>query len=123
MSDYRPPVDDIEFVLNHVVDLGRLCRYGAFAHTDPDTVRNVLEEAGRFAADVLAPLNRIGDQQGSTMQPDGSVRTPDGWAKAYKQYVDAGWGGVGGDPEYGGGGFPATVGIAIQEVLCAANKS
>ena len=68
MSDYRPPLEDIDFVLNHVVDLGRIARYEAFAHADPDTVRGVLDEAGRFAAEVLAPLNRVGDQQGSTMR-------------------------------------------------------
>ena len=123
MSDYRPPLAELDFVLNHVVDLGRLAGYDAFRHADPDTVRGVLDEAGRFAAEVLAPLNRVGDLQGSQLQPDGTVRTPDGWAKAYRQYVDAGWGGVAGDPEYGGGGFPWTVGLAIQEMLGSANKS
>jgi alkylation response protein AidB-like acyl-CoA dehydrogenase len=105
MTDYRPPLRSLDFVLNHVVDLAGLARYEPFAHADPDTVRGVLEEAGRFASEVLAPLNRVGDLQGSQLQPDGTVRTPDGWSKAYRQYVDAGWGGVAGDPDYGGGGF------------------
>src|SRR5690606_907813 len=67
MSDYRPSRAELDFVLNHVVDLGRLARYDAFRHADPDTVRGVLEEAGRFAAEVLAPLNRVGDLQGSQL--------------------------------------------------------
>jgi len=104
MTDFRPPLRDIDFVLNHVVDLANLASYDAFAHADPDTVRGVLEEAGRFAAEVLAPLNRVGDRQGSRLEPDGTVHTPEGWSKAYRQYVDAGWGGVAGDPDYGGAG-------------------
>jgi alkylation response protein AidB-like acyl-CoA dehydrogenase len=123
MTEYRPPLRDIDFVLNHVVDGTRLATYEPFHHADPETVRGVIEEAGRFASEVLAPLNRVGDVQGSRLQPDGSVRTPDGWAKAYRQYVDAGWGGVAGDPAYGGGGFPWTVGLAIQELVGSANKA
>jgi alkylation response protein AidB-like acyl-CoA dehydrogenase len=123
MTDYRPPLQAIDFVLNHVVDLTGLASYDAFTHADPVTVRGVLDEAGRFATEVLAPLNRVGDQQGAQLQPDGSVRTPDGWAKAYRRYVDAGWGGVAGDPGYGGGGFPWTVGLAIQELVGGANKA
>src|SRR5687768_910256 len=117
MSEYRPPLPDIDFVLREVVDLAGLAGYETFAHADPDTVHGVLAEAGRFAAEVIAPLNRTGDVQGSQRAEDGSVRTPDGWAKAYKQYVDAGWGGVGFDPAYGGGGFPWTVAVAIQELI------
>ena len=120
---YRPPVAAIDFVLNDIVDLPRLATFPEFAHADPATVREALEEAGRLFAEVIAPLNRIGDQQGSQLQPDGSVRTPDGFREAYAQYRDSGWGGVGFDPAYGGGGFPWVVTIALQEMLCAANKA
>ena len=120
---FRPPVRDIEFVLNEIVDLRRLASLPEFAHADPATVRDALEEAGRLFAEVIAPLNRVGDTQGSRWQPDGSVKTPDGFREAYAQYRDSGWGGVGFDPAYGGGGFPWVVTIALQEMLCAANKS
>jgi alkylation response protein AidB-like acyl-CoA dehydrogenase len=122
-AEYRPPVHDIDFVLNEIVDLRALSTLPPYGHADPATVRDALEEAGRFFAEVIAPLNRVGDRQGSHLQPDGSVRTPDGFREAYEQYRASGWGGVGFDPGYGGGGFPWVVTIALQEMLCAANKS
>ncbi len=120
---FRPPLRDIDFVLNEIVDLERLSTFPEFAHADPATVRDALEEAGRLFADVIAPLNRIGDTQGSRLQPDGSVKTPDGFSDAYAHYRDSGWGGVGFDPAFGGGGFPWVVTIALQELLCASNKA
>ncbi|HEV8295671.1 MAG TPA: acyl-CoA dehydrogenase [Acidimicrobiales bacterium] len=123
MTAFQPPLRHIDFVLNHVVDLAGLARYPAFAHADPDTVRGVLEEAGRFAAEVIAPLDQVGDRQGAEHQADGSVRMPDGFATAYSRYVEAGWPGVGFDPAYGGGGFPWVVALAIQELLSASNRA
>jgi alkylation response protein AidB-like acyl-CoA dehydrogenase len=122
-TEFRPPVAAIDFVLNEIVDLGRLATWPQFAHADPATVREALDEAGRLFAEVIAPLNRVGDVQGSRLQPDGSVRTPDGFREAYEQYRASGWGGVGFDPAYGGGGFPWVVTIALQELLCASNKA
>ena len=122
-TEFHPPLRAIDFVLNEVVDLGHLATLPGYEHADPQTVRDALEEAGRLFADVVAPLNRIGDKQGSQLQPDGSVKTPDGFKEAYAQYRDSGWGGVGFDPAYGGGGFPWVVTIALQEMLCAANKA
>jgi alkylation response protein AidB-like acyl-CoA dehydrogenase len=74
-------------------------------------------------AEVVAPTNQVGDQQGSQRQPDGTVVTPDGFREAYAQYVDAGWGAVPFDPEYGGGGFPWLVAVALQELLSSANMA
>ena len=74
-------------------------------------------------ADVVAPLNRVGDVAGSTLDGDGNVTTPAGFKEAYRQYVEAGWGAVPFPAEYGGGGFPWLVGIAMQEMLTSANMA
>lgn len=123
MSDYAPPLDDIRFVLDNVVDLAALAKLPGFEHADPATVHGVLEEAGRFFAQEFAPLNRVGDLQPSRRNDDGSVTTPEGFKEAYRRYVDAGWAGVPFPPEYGGGGFPWLVAIAMQDILTAANMA
>ena len=122
MSDYTPPLDDIDFVLTHLCDIEELSRLEPFTHADPATVRGVVEEAGKFMASAVAPLNHPADQQGLTLS-DGVVTTPDGFKEAYAQYVDAGWGAVAFDPEYGGGGFPWVVGVALQELLTTASMA
>jgi 3-(methylthio)propanoyl-CoA dehydrogenase len=122
VADYKPPSRDISFVLDHLVDLDELCQFEPFAHTDAATIGGVLEEYGRFVADVIGPLNRPGDVQGSVHDPaTNTVKTPDGFPDAYGQYVAAGWGAVPFDPAYGGGGFPWLVGIAMQELVSSAN--
>ena len=110
MSDYPPPLDELRFVLEHVTDLGALAELPGYEHADPTTVAGILEEAGRFFAEQFAPLNRVGDVQHSRRNDDGSVTTPEGFAKAYQRYVEAGWPAVPFRPEYGGGGFPWLVG-------------
>jgi len=122
VTAYIPPLDDMAFVLRHLCDLEELAKLEPFTHADPATVLGVLEEGGRFMADVVAPLNHPADRQGLTFR-DGEVVTPDGFKAAYAQYVDAGWGAVAFDPEYGGGGFPWVVGIALQELLTTASLS
>ncbi len=121
MAEYVPPLDDIRFTLEHVTDLAALAELPGFEHADPETVAGLLEEAGRFFAEQFAPLNRIGDVQHSHRNADGSVTTPEGFAKAYHRYVDAGWPAVPFPPEFGGGGFPWLVGVAMQEELTSAN--
>ena len=123
MSEYRPPLEDIEFTLNHVADLPEVSKLDGFQHLDADTVSGILSEAGRFFAEVIAPLNWIGDQQGSTLDESGQVRTPDGFKEAYRKYVEAGWGGAHVAEEYGGGGLPYTVGIVLQEMFKSANMA
>ena len=124
MADYRPPLRDIDFVLDHVADLSGLCELPVYSHLDPDTVKGVLEENARFVADVIAPLNRVGDIETSVFDPaTNTVRTPTGFADAYGQYVAAGWGGVPFPEDYGGGGFPWLVGIAMQEFISSANMA
>jgi 3-(methylthio)propanoyl-CoA dehydrogenase len=121
MAGYVPPLDDIRFTMEHVTDLATLAALPGFEHADPETVAGLLDEAGRFFAEQFAPLNRLGDVQHSHRHPDASVTTPDGFAKAYHRYVDAGWPAVPFPPEFGGGGFPWLVGTAMQEELTSAN--
>ncbi len=124
MADYRPPLRDVNYVLDHLVDLDGLCALPAYSALDADTIKGVLEENARFVAEVIAPLNRIGDTVGSIFEPaTNSVRTPDGFIDAYRQYVDAGWGGVPFPEVYDGGGFPWLVGIVMQEFISSANMA
>jgi 3-(methylsulfanyl)propanoyl-CoA dehydrogenase len=123
VSDYSVPLDDMRFVLEHVTDLDGLAKLPGYEHADPTTVRGILEEAARFFEEQFAPLNRVGDVQHSRRNDDGSVTTPDGFGKAYRRYVEAGWPAVQFPPEFGGGGFPWVVGIAMQEMMTAANMA
>jgi 3-(methylsulfanyl)propanoyl-CoA dehydrogenase len=123
VSDYSAPLDDMRFVLEHVTDLDGLAKLPGYEHADPATVRGILEEAARFFEEQFAPLNRVGDVQHSRRNDDGSVTTPDGFGKAYRRYVEAGWPAVQFPPEFGGGGFPWVVGIAMQEMMTAANMA
>jgi alkylation response protein AidB-like acyl-CoA dehydrogenase len=123
MSEYSPPVDDIMFTLRTVAAIDEIAEMDDFAEFDAGYVEPMLEEAGRFAAEVIAPLNRVGDQQGASLQADGTVVTPEGWADAYQRYVQGGWGAVPFDPEYGGGGLPLVIGVAIQEMVTASSMA
>ena len=123
MPEYTAPLRDMRFVLEHLVDLDAVVTLPGFDHVDAAGVYAVLEENARFMEDLIAPLNRVGDVQGSVRNDDGSVTTPDGFKQAYQAYVDAGWGGVPFPAEYGGGGFPWLVGIAMQEMLTSANMA
>src|SRR5690349_5278713 len=92
-AGYSPPIADMRFVLEHLVELPGLSELTSFAHADPETVHGLLEEFGRFVTEVLAPLDRVGDVESSRLDPStGQVTTPPGWSDAYSQYVDAGWG-------------------------------
>jgi alkylation response protein AidB-like acyl-CoA dehydrogenase len=123
MSDYRPPLKDIRFVLTHIVDLGSLAAEGSYTVDDPDLVFGALDEAGRLAAEVIAPTNRVGDTEGSVLAEDGGVTTPDDFKKAYRQFVDAGWPAAAFPEEWGGGGIPWVAGLAIAEMVTTANMA
>jgi alkylation response protein AidB-like acyl-CoA dehydrogenase len=122
MSQYTAPIDDIRFVLNHVLDAqSQFARLG-HADASPDVVDAVLEEAARFTGTVLAPLNAVGDQQGCSHDPaTGDVATPAGFKAAYDQFVEAGWPGLTADPVHGGQGLPHLLGLAVNEMINAAN--
>ncbi len=123
MTDYAPPLRDIRFVLDEVADLPGLLAAERFNHVDLDTVHLVLEEVGRFMAEVVAPTNRIGDQEGAVWHPDGSVTLPAPFKQAYDRMVEAGYGAIPFDPDFGGGGFPWVSALAIQEMLTSANMA
>ncbi|MEM8708378.1 MAG: acyl-CoA dehydrogenase [Actinomycetota bacterium] len=121
MSDFRSPIADITFALRNVADLDGLAALEGYEHTDPDLVDGLLAEAGRFFDEVVAPTNRDSDTVGSTWHPDGSVDSAPGLQKAWAQIVESGWGGVAFPEEYGGGGFPWLLGLAVQEMFASAN--
>lgn len=123
MTDFRPPVADLAYALKHVVGYERIAELPGFEHADYDTVTEILEEVGGFMAEVVAPTNRAGDVEGARLNADGTVTTPTGFAAAYAAYVDAGWGSVPLPEAFGGGGFPRTIGLAIQELMMEANMA
>jgi alkylation response protein AidB-like acyl-CoA dehydrogenase len=112
---FNAPLRDIRFTLNDVVGLKSLDRTGAFDDLSDEIIDAVLGEAARVATEVVAPLNVIGDQQGSQLV-DGVVKTPDGFAAAYQTLSEGGWMGVPFDPAYGGQGLPKALGLAVQEM-------
>jgi len=125
MAVYTPPLRDLHFVLHellHVADeLKRLPRH---ADIDADTINAVLEEGGKFAAEVLFPLNISGDEQGCTLdKATHEVRTPAGFKEAYARYVEGGWPALSTDPAYGGQGLPVTVNQCFYEMLNSANQA
>jgi alkylation response protein AidB-like acyl-CoA dehydrogenase len=106
--------------LNHGAGLHAAIAAGHYGDYDPDITRAVLEEAGRFASEVLAPLNRIGDQHGARLQ-DGRVTTAPGWADAYRRWTAAGWNAVSGPENFGGQRLPLAINAACTEIWSAAN--
>ncbi|OHC76535.1 MAG: acyl-CoA dehydrogenase [Rhodospirillales bacterium RIFCSPLOWO2_12_FULL_58_28] len=122
MSDYKAPLAEMRFVINEVADLASLNSLPGLGEATPDLVDAILEEAGKFAADVFAPLNRSGDRAGCVLE-DGEVRTPKGFKEAYADFVRGGWNGVPFDAEYGGQGLPWLASAAISEIWNAANMS
>ena len=123
MSEYLAPLEDMKFALKEVVDIASLTELPNFSKVGLESLDDILDEAGRFFNEVISPTNRVGDLEGSKLNQDGKVTTPTGFKEAYAQYVDAGWGAISFDPEYGGGGFPWLVGIAVTEMLTAANMA
>jgi alkylation response protein AidB-like acyl-CoA dehydrogenase len=121
MSDYTAPLQDMRFVLDHVVGLGRVTALPDFA--DAAGVRDaVLEEAGRLAAEVIAPLNRPGDLNGARLE-NGVVRTAPGWKEAYARFAEGGWSGLATSPEHGGQGLPFALALPVQEMWTSASMA
>jgi len=124
MPQYTPPLRDFQFVLHEVLDAqGELSRLPRHAEVNRELIDQVLEEGGKFCAEVLFPLNRSGDEEGCRYVGDGVVATPTGFREAWEQYKQAGWPTLTCDPELGGQGLPFAVGIAFQEMLNSANQA
>ncbi len=122
MSDYAAPIADMRFVLNEIVGLGEIAGLPGYEEATPDLVDAVLEEAGKLAAEQLAPLNYSGDREGSVYE-NGVVRAPTGFKEAYRHYVEGGWNAVPFEPDYGGQGLPWALTSALQEMWNASNMS
>lgn len=122
MDNYRAPLTDIGFTLAHVVPLSTLSSLPAFAHADGETLAVLLEEAGRFAEEVVAPTNRDGDREGARIV-DGGVVTPASFHGAYGRYVSSGWGAMQHPEQHGGGGFPLLAALAVKELITSANMA
>ncbi|OXR35102.1 acyl-CoA dehydrogenase [Pseudomonas umsongensis] len=118
---YQAPLRDMRFVLHELFDVSGHCQQ-LDNGLDRDTIDGVLEEAARFAAEVVAPLNRNSDEQGCRLQ-DGEVTTPDGFRQAYKQFVEQGWASMTGPLEFGGQGFPQMLSASFHEMLMSASLS
>ncbi|TSE36249.1 acyl-CoA dehydrogenase C-terminal domain-containing protein [Tepidimonas charontis] len=125
MPRYTPPLRDMQFVLHevlNVVDELKVCP--PHADVDADTINAVLQEGGKFAAEVIFPLNISGDTEGCTLDKSThSVTTPSGFKAAYQQYVQGGWPALSCDPQHGGQGLPFVVNQAIYEMLNSANQA
>ena len=125
MAQYTPPLRDMQFVLHELFDVSaEFKRLPRHAEVDADTINAVLEEGGKFAAEVLFPLNISGDGEGCTLdKATHQVHAPNGFKDAYTQYVQGGWPALSADPEYGGQGLPIVVNQCFYEMLNSANQA
>ncbi|HET7158655.1 MAG TPA: acyl-CoA dehydrogenase [Burkholderiales bacterium] len=122
MSTYRAPLKDIQFALRELAGLEEILALPGAEEINGELVDAVLAQAGKFAQEVLHPLNHSGDREGARLQ-DGQVHAPAGFAAAYAQFVAAGWNGLTGDTRYGGQGLPHVIGSAVQEIWNSANMA
>jgi alkylation response protein AidB-like acyl-CoA dehydrogenase len=125
MAQYNPPLRDMQFVLHELFDVTSTFKeIPAYAEMDADTINAVLEEGGKFAAEVLFPINSSGDKQGCTLDKvSHEVTAPDGFKEAYAKYVEGGWPSLSCDPAYGGQGLPHTLNQCFYEMLNSANQA
>jgi alkylation response protein AidB-like acyl-CoA dehydrogenase len=122
MSAYTAPLKDMRFVLNELAGLAAVARLPGYQDATPDTADAILDEASKFASEVLDPLNYSGDQEGSQWK-DGAVTTPKGFKEAYKLYCEGGWSALSLDPEWGGQGLPKLLSTPVTEMITSANMS
>ena len=124
MTAYTAPTRDMQFVINELAGMAEVAALPAFAEQEvgPELVEAVLEEAAKLASEVLAPLNHSGDVQGVKIGPKGVIPA-DGFAKAYRKFVEGGWNGIGCPVEHGGQGLPEMINTATQEMWNSANMS
>lgn len=117
---YTAPVPEMLFAMRELAKLDEVAALPGCGDFDLEVVRSVLEQAGRFAEEVLLPLDRIGDQHGARLE-NGAVRTPPGFREAYAKFVEAGWQALAARPEHGGQGMPYLVAVAVNEMWASAN--
>jgi len=122
MTAYAAPLTEMRFVLHEIADLPGVIALPGYKDMTTDLIDQVLEEAGRVGAEVLAPINAVGDRQGCRIE-NGVVRTPEGTAEAYGMFVEGGWNGLPFSPDHGGQGLPWLVHTAVAEIWTAANMA
>lgn len=122
MPVYNAPLENLKFVLHDVLGTEKLLSLPGYEEVTPDLIDSILEEAAKMCEEVLFPLNQSGDKEGCRWD-NGVVRTPEGFKDAYDAFSQSGWCGAVADPKYGGMGLPATIGFAINEMVCSANMS
>ena len=124
MTQYTPPLREFQFVLHELLEVDKHYQEMPRHHeVGRELIDQVLEEGGKFCAEVLHPLNRSGDEQGCTLAEDGSVKTPDGFRQAWEQFTAAGWPSLSCEPDFGGQGLPHTIQSAMQEMMNASNQA
>ena len=123
MAEYRAPTRDMAFVLSDVAGFHDMAKACGHEEVGDDLVTAILDEAARFSGSVLAPLNGSGDRAGLSFGSDHTITTPAGFADAYRQYVDGGWGSLQFAPAFGGQGLPFSLAIPVQEMWHAANMA
>ncbi|SNS21313.1 butyryl-CoA dehydrogenase/hypothetical protein [Noviherbaspirillum humi] len=125
MPQYNPPLRDMQFVLHELLKVeDELKQLPVHAEVDTDIINQVLDEGGKFAAEVVFPLNRVGDHEGCRLNKETRVvQTPTGFREAYQKYVEAGWPSLSCDPEFGGQGLPIVINNSFYEMLNSANQA
>jgi alkylation response protein AidB-like acyl-CoA dehydrogenase len=123
MPTYRAPTRDTRFVVNELLRLESFGNLPGFEGADREMTDTVIDEAGRFIGEVIAPLNQSGDREGCIRAADGSVATPTGFKAAYDQFREAGWGTLSAPEEFGGQGMPHVMSMLVEEYLSAANQA
>jgi alkylation response protein AidB-like acyl-CoA dehydrogenase len=124
-NTYTPPLRDQQFVMHELLKVSdAYANMPTFSEVDADTINQVLDAAGTFCAEVLQPINALGDAQGCVLNPHThEVKTPDGFKEAYAQFVEGGWGSLTADPAHGGQGLPRLLEIAFFEMQYASNQA
>ncbi|WP_068076670.1 acyl-CoA dehydrogenase C-terminal domain-containing protein [Novosphingobium lentum] len=123
MPVYKAPTRDARFVVNELLALESYGNLPGFENATPDMTDAVIDEAGRFTSEVIAPLNQVGDAEGCTRHADGTVTTPTGFKDAYRQYREGAWGTLAAPIEFGGQGLPHVIGFVMEEFLASANQA
>jgi alkylation response protein AidB-like acyl-CoA dehydrogenase len=122
VSTYNAPLKDMSFAIRELAGLSEISALPGHSEVNPELVDAVLGEAAKFAQEVLDPINRDGDKQGAKLA-DGKVTAPKGFKEAYRKFIEAGWNGLGAQPEYGGQGLPHLVSVPVQEIWKSANMA